>query len=59
MKAKAGVVGLTFHDARAEAITRLSKKLDILQLARMVGHKDLKMLSVYYRESAADIAKKL
>ena len=59
VKAKAGVVGLTFHDARAEAITRLSKKLDILQLARMVGHKDLSMLQRYYRESAADIAKKL
>lgn len=59
IRAKAGVEGLTFHDSRAEAITRLSKKLGILELARMVGHKDLAMLQRYYRESAADIAKKL
>jgi integrase len=53
------IEGLHFHDSRAEAITRLAKKLDILDLARMVGHKDLKMLMVYYRETAKDIAKKL
>lgn len=56
---KAGVVGLTFHDSRAEAITRLSKRLDILDLARMVGHKDLRQLQTYYREDASAIAKKL
>jgi integrase len=58
-KKLAVVEGLHFHDTRAEAITRLAKKLDILDLARMVGHKDLKMLMVYYRESASDIAKRL
>lgn len=55
----AGVTGLTFHDARATAITRLSKKLDILELARMVGHRDPRSLMVYYRASPTDIAKKL
>jgi len=30
-----------------------------LELARMVGHKDLKMLLVYYNESADEIAKRL
>jgi integrase len=53
------VVGLNFHDARAEAITRLSRKLSILELARAVGHKNLAELQTYYRESAEDIAKKL
>lgn len=53
------VGGVHFHDSRATAITNLSKKLQILDLARMVGHKDLKMLMVYYRESASDIAVKL
>ncbi len=58
-KKKALVDGLHFHDLRAEAITRLAKKLDILDLARMVGHRDLKSLQVYYRESPEQIADKL
>lgn len=58
-KEKAGVEGLTFHDSRHEAITRLSKKLGVLELARAVGHRDLRMLQVYYNESAADIAQRL
>jgi len=48
-----------FHDTRAEAIWRLSKKLDVLQLARMIGHRDLKSLMIYYDESASDMAKRL
>lgn len=56
---KCGITGVTFHDARATAITRLSKKVDILTLARISGHRDLKSLQIYYRESAADIAKRL
>lgn len=58
-KKLAGVEGLTFHDLRATAITRLAGKLDILSLARMVGHRDLKMLQIYFRESAEDIAARL
>ena len=53
------ITDLHFHDTRAEAVTRLSKKVDILTLARISGHRDLKKLQVYYRESAADIAKRL
>lgn len=56
---EAGIDGLTFHDLRATAITRLSKRLDVLQLAKMIGHKNPKMLMVYYRESAQDIAERL
>jgi len=56
---KAGVKDLTFHDSRHYAITRLSKKLDVLALARMVGHTDLKMLQVYYNEDAEELAKRL
>ena len=51
--------GLTFHDSRHTAITRLSKKLDVLALARMVGHSDLRMLQVYYNETAEELAKRL
>lgn len=50
------IEGLHFHDTRANAITRLAGKLDIHDLARMIGHRDLKSLLIYYRKSAADIA---
>jgi integrase len=51
-----GIHGLTFHDLRASAATRLSKKLHPLQLAKMFGWKDLKHALVYYRETAEDVA---
>ncbi len=56
---KAAVGDLTFHDSRHEAITRLAKRLPVLDLARMVGHRDINMLLIYYNESAGDIAKRL
>lgn len=55
----AGIPDLHFHDARAEAIWRLSKKLDVLQLARMIGHRDPKSLMFYYAESPQETAAKL
>lgn len=48
-----------FHDTRSEAIWRLSKKLDVLPLARMIGHRDPKSLLIYFDESASDMAKRL
>lgn len=56
---KALLADLHFHDSRATAVGRLAKKLDILDLAKMIGHKDLRMLQVYYRDSAEEIAKRL
>ncbi len=59
-RARAGLSGFVFHDARATALTRLSKRLDVLELARLSGHKDVNMLGrVYYRESAKTIASRL
>jgi integrase len=55
----AKISNLHFHDARAEAIWRLSKKLDVLQLARMIGHRDIKSIMFYYNEPAEDTAKQL
>lgn len=49
---------LHFHDSRHLATTRLSKIFDVLELARITGHKDLKMLLVYYQVSAAELADK-
>lgn len=55
----AGLTGFTFHDSRANAITNLAQKLEILDLARVIGHKDLKMLMVYYRKKADELVDKL
>ncbi|MBL3560981.1 tyrosine-type recombinase/integrase [Rhodovulum sulfidophilum] len=60
VRGKAAVEGLRFHDSRAFALTRLSAKVDALTLAKISGHRDLSiLLNAYYRETAADIAKKL
>lgn len=56
---RAGVEGLTFHDSRSEGISRLSKKMEVLELARSVGHRDPKSLMHYYRADAAAIARRL
>lgn len=56
---RATINGVHFHDARSEAITRLSKKLDVMQLAKMIGHRDLKSLMFYYAEKPEDIADRL
>lgn len=56
---KCDIKNLHFHDSRANAITALSKKLDVLDLARMIGHRDIKNLMIYYRKTASDIANRL
>ncbi len=58
-KTKAGIEGLTFHDTRHEAITRLAKILQPLDLARITGHTDLNELMTSYNETAEDIAARL
>ncbi|MFZ6767817.1 tyrosine-type recombinase/integrase [Undibacterium sp. Di26W] len=51
--------GIHFHDSRHEAITRLAKKLNVLDLARVTGIRDLKILNVYYNETAESMAARL
>ena len=55
----AGIHDLTFHDARHEAVSRLAQRLDVLDLARMIGHRDVRSLMVYYNPSAEELADKL
>ncbi|MEZ5759098.1 MAG: site-specific integrase [Emcibacteraceae bacterium] len=55
----AGVNDFTFHDTRHEAITRLARKLDMLDLARMVGHTDPRSLMTYYNATATEMANRL
>lgn len=56
---RAQIADLHFHDSRAEAIWRLSKKLDVLELARAIGHRDLRSLLIYYQTSADELAARL
>jgi integrase len=56
---KAAIEDLHFHDSRHEAITRLASKMDVLSLARMVGHRNINQLQIYYNLSAADLAHRL
>jgi integrase len=54
------IKGLTFHDTRGTALTHLSKKVDVLTLARISRHRDLKILmNHYYRETSDQIAARL
>ena len=56
---RAKISGLVFHDSRHEAITRMARKLDVLALARVVGHRDIRQLQAYFNESPEDLAKRL
>lgn len=56
---RTGIKDLTFHDSRHEAITRLARKLDVLDLARMIGHRDPRSLMIYYNATASEIASRL
>ncbi|MGE4448011.1 MAG: site-specific integrase [Azospira sp.] len=49
-----------FHDLRHEATTMLAGYLNnVLELAAVTGHKDLRMLKRYYHPKAEDLAEKL
>lgn len=51
---------LHFHDTRAEALTRLARKVDVMTLSKISGHKDVRILvNAYYRETAEQIAARL
>lgn len=54
-----GIKGLTFHDTRHEATSRLAKKLDIMALAKMIGHRDLRSLMIYYNPTPEELAENL
>jgi len=53
---KAGVEDLHFHDSRREALTRLAKKVDVMNLAKISGHRDLTILqNTYYNPTIQDL----
>lgn len=57
---RAGIEDFHFHDLRHEATSRLAERLpNLIELASVTGHKDLRMLRRYYHPRAEDLAKKL
>ena len=57
---RAGIMDLHFHDLRHEATSRFFEKgLNVMEVATITGHKDLRMLQRYTHLRAEDLAKKL
>lgn len=54
------LVDLTMHDLRHIAVTRLAERLpNIIELAAVSGHTDVRMLRRYYHPKAEDLALKI
>ena len=59
MKELAGLADedLHFHDTRREALSRLAKKVDVMTLAKISGHRDIQiLLNTYYAPDMSDVA---
>lgn len=59
-RARALLDDLHFHDTRREALTRMAAKVDVMTLAKISGHRDLRILqAVYYAPNMSEIAARL
>lgn len=56
---KCKIDNLRFHDTRHEACTRLAQLIPLLDLAKMIGHRDIKSLMIYYDATPTEIANRL
>lgn len=54
-----GIVDLHFHDSRATFATHMARRVDVLTLARILGHKDINQTMIYYREGESAIAARI
>jgi len=55
-----GIKDLHLHDTRRDVTTRVASKFaNVLELAAVTGHKDVRSLNVYYSPDVTDLAKKL
>lgn len=54
-----GIQDLTFHDTRHEAISQMAKIYNVLELAKIVGHRDHSNLMIYYNPTAEELASKM
>lgn len=58
-RARAGLDGFTFHDARHTAATRMAKKLHVLELCKVMGWRQTSQALTYFNPKAADLAARL
>jgi len=57
---RAGIDDLRFHDLRHEAVTRFFEMgLNVMEVAAISGHRDLRMLQRYTHLKAEDLARKI
>ena len=56
---RAGVADVRLHDLRHEATSRLAERLQAHELAKVTGHRDMRMVLRYYHPRAEDLASKL
>lgn len=56
---KCKIQNLRFHDTRHEACTQLAQLIPLLDLAKMIGHRDIKSLMIYYDATPTEIANRL
>lgn len=59
LRNRCDIYDLHFHDTRHEACTRLARKIPMEDLARMLGHRRLDSVMIYYNATATEIAKLL
>lgn len=53
------IQNLHFHDARHEATWRLAQIYGVLDLAKIIGHKDVQTLMVYYHPTIDELVSKM
>jgi len=56
---KLEIKDLHFHDSRHEATARLAQIYEVLDLAKIIGHKDLHMLLAYYQPTIDELVAKM
>lgn len=62
IKVRAGLADadLHFHDTRREALSRLASKFNVMELAKISGHRDLRILqNTYYAPDISEFARRL
>lgn len=60
LRSRMEIGDLHFHDSRREALTRLATKVDPMTLAKISGHRDLRiLLNTYYAPDMAAVAVRL
>lgn len=60
LRARANIKDLHFHDTRRTALTRMAKIFDVMDLAKISGHRDIRILqNVYYAPTVQSLTDKL